>query len=394
MLANCWQQIDGIELKTLPLPVSDWNRDPSLKKKITALISDLVEIDRPDFILDVNGAGILPVDEEFKHWTTEEVNVPWVEWWWDDPANIFNNYVNGIPDEAELFGWINAMKSSNVCHFCWDKVLGQEFSRWLEIPVHYLPTATHPGFFNPEAANLSKRVFSPVEVSFLGYYYGACEKWDGKESQELDFLIRQRISEPELDYFEIVKKYRDELELFGRVMRKAKISQRKVFDGQVNSWRNAVNLNVGLKRRNEIINEISANSESAFFAGYNWPDHLGCADKIYQPVELVNLFQATLFNLDFLNGQSFTGTNMRCYEIMSAGGILVLTGKNDLDPDDSLAGQVYLKYESPEQFAELKKEYPRDSKKLIAMRDNARSYVIEKHSWLTRFKTILEVLNR
>ncbi len=86
MMIASWRQFRDVEIAEIPLPVVDWDKNPSLKGRIAKLIVDYAAVWKPSFILDVNGSGVLPMPDD-PHYTAEVANVPWVEWWFDDPAS-------------------------------------------------------------------------------------------------------------------------------------------------------------------------------------------------------------------------------------------------------------------------------------------------------------------
>ena len=389
MMLHSWQEAGDIEIRSLPLPVANWDSKPGLKRKISRLIVDLAEIEKPAFILDINAAGILPLDDDKKEWTVEKAGVPWMEWWWDDPLNYYVHF----PDCVEK--WYGALTAPNIRHFFWDEVLAEEYSVWFGRKCRYLPTAVHPGAFNPEARKHSSAGFNTSDISFLGtFYHGLSGNEYETRRSELDFLAGQRFEFPEKNYFEILREYPGKLPFFEAELNNARQRNAGIFSGFVSPWRCMINSLTGLKRRNEILEDILVNFSSRFFAGDNWPEKFNASkNKIYRPEDLTNCYLNSVLNLDLGNGQSFTGTNMRSYEIMSCGGLLAYTGKfPDFDPCGKLDRHVYIRASAAGELAELCSFYKGEPELSRKIRENAREYIIRNHTWINRLKILLESL--
>lgn len=387
MMLHSWQESGDIEIRGLPLPVADWDAKPELKRKVAKLITDLAEIEKPLFILDINGAGILPLDDDKKDWTVERSGVPWIEWWWDDPINYYTHFSGCIEK------WYASLTAPNIRHFFWDDVLASEYSEWFGKKCLWLPTATHPGAFNPAARQYSSAKFKSSDISFLGTFYNApsgknYEAW----KNELKFLCGQRMDFPGKNYFEIIDEHPEKLPFFGAELNSALEGKGKLFPEKLSLWRSLINSLTGIKRRNEVLEEIIVNFDSFFFTGDNWPVKFNAGKrKIYRPEDLTAFYLNSFLNLDLGNGQSFTGTNMRSYEIMSCEALLVYIGKfPDFDPHGKLNGQVYLRAVSCGQLSELCLSYKGKTELCREIRGNAREYVIENHTWINRLKTLLE----
>ena len=387
MMLHSWQENGNIEIRSLPLPVADWNAKPELKRKISRLIVDLAEIEKPLFILDINGAGILPLDDDKKNWTVEKAGVPWIEWWWDDPINYYNHFTDCIEK------WHASLTAENIRHFFWDKILAEEYSVWFGKKCLWLPTATHPGAFNPAAEQYSAARFAPSDISFLGTFYNTfpgenCTAW----KDELEFLADQRVNFPEKNYFKIINECPEKLPLFGTEIRNAVEKSGKLFPEKLSCRRSLVNSLTEIKRRNEILEKILLHFNSFFFAGDNWPEKFKASGKkIYRPEDLTARYLNSFINLDLGNGQSFTGTNMRSYEIMSCEALLAYIGKfPDFDPQGKLNRQIYIRASSCGELAELCSFYKRETELCREIKKNARKYIIENHTWANRLKTLLE----
>lgn len=387
MMLHSWQESGDIEIRSLPLPVADWDSKPELKRKIPRLIVDLAEIEKPLFILDINGAGILPLDDDKKNWTVQNAGVPWLEWWWDDPINYCNHFTDCIEK------WHASLTAENIRHFFWDEILAGEYSRWFGKKCSFIPTATHPGAFNPAAKQYSSARFIPSKVSFLGTFYNEASGESCKARKgEAEFLADRRMDFPDKSYPEILDENPGRLPLFGAELHNALEAAGKLFPIQFSRWKSLINSLTGIKRRNRILEEILIHFNSPFFAGDNWPEKFKAdGNKIYRPEDLTARYLNSFINLDLGNGQSFTGTNMRSYEIMSCEALLAYIGKfPDFDPHGKLNRQVYIRASSCGELAELCSFYQKETRIASEIRRNARKYVIENHTWINRLKTLLE----
>lgn len=390
MLIHSWQQLNSLEVRDLPLPVTEWDGMAELKSKIKKLIVDLAEIEKPAFILDVNGAGILPLEDGSGRWTPEAVDVPWVEWWWDEPSLYYPQY----KEANEIEDWFRALKAPSVRHFMWDATLAREYSRWLGKDFKYLPTATHPGAFNPAAEAHSDRKFPSSDIAFLGTFFQRPhipEK--GEEAKEINFVLEKRVENPDENYFDITGTFPERTPLLSSIITEASKKPLGIFTEEPQAYRRRMNGFTGFKRRTEKLEELNGFFDSKFFCGDNWPDEFGASkDKIYQPLHLVSLYRSALFSLDLGNGQSFSGTTMRCYEIMSSGGVLAISNFPDFDPEGKLNGTAYIKYSSAEELCEKKEFFRNHPENAAAIRNNAREYVLSAHTWPHRLSGILQAL--
>lgn len=389
MLAHNWNELSGVEIRTLPLPVADWDKDPALKSKIARLIVDLAEIEKPSFILDVNGAGIMAMDKDFSDWTSAKVPVPWVEWWWDDPMNYYGSFAA----ENCLEKWYEAMLSPNVIHFFWDREIASEYSRWFRRQCFYLPTAAHPKFFSPEAAGYAKNNFPSKDISFLGTFY-TCQQDTVLQSlnSELDLIVAERLKNPSKNYLEMFDE--KTLPLFSKDLETAMNEPCGCFSAKLQRWRQTASSMTGIKRRNEALEKIHDSGLNAAFYGDNWPEkYKASGQKIYLPTELSALYRATSVNLDFGNGQAFTASNMRIYEIMSSGSLIALDRIPDFDADSSLRNKGYLHYDSIGELKDLCRFYGGNKKAAGEICDNARIYILENHTWLKRLFSIFSTLS-
>lgn len=388
MLADCWKKAEGLEIMTFFLPLDEWRKNPAVKFETARMILSIVKTEKPAFILDINGAGILPLDETHEKWTSQELSVPYCEWWWDDPNNNTPLFYSEHYHE-----WFKALKSPDLVHFMWDAVLAEEYSKWFGVSFRYLPTATHPGAFNPEAAKLSKRKFGRPEISFLGSFYGRGRN-DKTECGELELLSFRRLVSPCKNYFEIIEECDCQVPLFAKIMKLSLEAPAGIFLPEMHRWRNALNCFTGVKRRNRILADIVGIFKSRLIAGYGFPASFDASsDTFYQPLDLCACYRASVLNLDLGNAQSFTGTNMRSYEIMSCAALLARNEKPDFDPDASLEKHVYLRFSSAGELHELYREYSADKDKFNEICANARQYVLENHSWLNRLAAIIPVLS-
>ncbi|OGV51332.1 MAG: hypothetical protein A2017_20155 [Lentisphaerae bacterium GWF2_44_16] len=388
MLAECWRELTGLEIITFHLPVMSWTENPAAKFESARLLMETVKKEKPSFILDINGAGIIPFDETHKHWTASEFSVPCVEWWWDDPNNN-----SALFYDIHYQAWFEALTSSAMIHFFWDAVLAEEYSVWFGKKCFFAPTAVHPGAFNPDAGKLSGRKFKGSDVSFLGSCYPSPDL-SREEFRELDFLSEKRLAFPQKNYFELMKDLSGEAPLFFKTLKASLEIPSAIFSSDTHRLRNSLNTLTGIKRRKKPLAEIMEKFKSCLIVGNGYPPSFNAStDTFFQPLELSACYKASVFNLDLGNAQSFTGTNMRSYEIMSCGALLVRNEKPDFDPDASLEKHVYLRFSSAGELHELYREYSADKGKFSEICANARQYVIENHSWLNRLAAIIPVLS-
>lgn len=389
MLADCWKLIDGVEIALLHIPVPSWTNNPDRKYQDAARIMDSIKKENPSVVLDVNGAGILPLDKEAGSWTVQAADVRWCEWWWDDPNNDTALYHGN--EFAEK--WLNALKAPNVTHFMWDAVMAKEYSIWFSTPVHHLPTAVHPGTFNPLGENYSTRKFEKVDFSFLGSYFMPAAVNDS-EKYEFDLLSMYRTKNPTESYFEILDKMSSALPIFSEIFKTSSNSPSRIFHESMHSWRNILNSFTGVKRRNKPLEKIAGIFKSRLLTGFGFPAEFAASSHaFYQPVELAACYRNSFFCIDLATAQCFTGTNMRCYEIMSCEALLAISHYPDFDLSGSLDKTVYFRFSSPDELLDIFNSYKDKPEKISEIKQNARQYVLENHTWLNRFDSIMKVLS-
>jgi len=393
MLIHNWQLLDGLEVLGLQLPVAQWDCLPDLQRNLAKTIVTAVDERKIDFVLDINGAGVLPLDEGLSSWTTTRVGAPWCEWWWDDPIN----YVHKKAAANQLDEWIDALSHRHVRHFIWDRTLAREYSTWFGRTWTHLPTATNVGFFHPDAAKLSIRNFPPLDIAFLGtFYLRPAVPADDQRRTEFDYLAARRVDAPDDSYFDLINGtgIRGRAPNFLVDFAAAQSTSHGFFAERLVDWKRGLNWEVGLRRRTMPLEELSPMFQAHFFAGENWPAFFDAeATMMFQPAELAALYQTTMFSLDLGNGQAFTGTAMRSYEIMACGGILSLRHLPDFDPAGELRDKVYITYASAKDLAIQREHYANNPRRLAEIRAAAREFAASRHSWLHRFPVIIEALS-
>jgi len=387
MLADCWSIPEGMKIIKIPIPSDGLKDNPELLTKLSRLIVDMAELEKPSLIVDINGAGILPLDNSFSKWTATEASCPWIEWWWDDPMASHT-----ILNFSEASGkYFSALRSKNIYHFLWDSTITKEFSVWLGKDCVHLPTAVHPGVFNPDSARLSNRSFPQSQISFLGTFYRNELAASEEEISEAKLISEIRTATPDKTYFDILELLKGKAPSFTSGYNR--IETVSPYSENILKWRNMANHFTGLRRRNEILVKLNSLFERSFFCGFNWPSEFNPYEKnIYHPAQLSSLYNSTFFNIDLQNGQSFTGTNMRFYEIMSCGAVPASSYFPDFDPDGKLKNQAYIHFNSPEELKELYGYYSSAPEKIKLIKENARTLILEKHSWLNRLQELISAL--
>jgi len=387
MMEHCWRMLESMTVIEIPIPVDATPGDTGLSAKISRLIIDMAGLEGAAFILDVNGAGVLPMDESFARWTPDEAPCPWVEWWWDDP--VAGHTIHNFPGRAADYNRV--LRSPNMIHCAWDATLARELAKWLGKECRHVPTATHPGFFSPDAARLSGRDYGRPDVSFMGTFYTEPDVGDASELAEASILAGERLRDPALDYFDIKEKFAARLPRFAGDF--AANPATGPFNNNVLRWRGLSNHALGASHRNRLIRELDKAFDNTLFLGFNWPQEIRTLrEPVYQPAHLSNIFRSTLLNIDLRNSQSFSGTNMRAYEIMSAGAAAALSYFPDFDPEGKLDGELYFHFDTIDKLHELAKFCRAHPEKTAAMGEKARDYVIQNHSWLARLQKILGLL--
>ena len=381
LLANQWERA-GLQVVKLTLPVSGW--DNAIRNKMSEIILGYIEVEQPDFILDINGVGVMPSPSS-DIWTSEAAGtIPWIEWWWDDPVNTVNN-IPEAPARKEA-----ALKSPNVIHFFWDATLAKEYGEWWNIKTHFLPTAAHPEAYSPESGKNLRAKYQNIPLCFLGTYYPETALLPSEENSELVILSAKRRECPKDSYFDLSRKYSEAVPEFTKLLTNA-----TAFSSDIIQMRNRLNELHGNYQRSRVLSGIVEKMpQGCFFGGKGWPEKYKANPNIIShPSELSALYYSAEISLDIRNGQSFTGSNMRCYEIMSSGGVLACSEYPDFDPDGSLNGKIYFRFSSAEELVDILKELRANPRKNASIKRDAHKYAIEHHSWLNRLHNILKVLD-
>lgn len=384
-MLKSWQRSGKAEVAALPLPVVDWDQKQDLKDKIASMIVDYAAVWHPDIILDVNGSGVLPVPGQSRL-TPELIAAHWVEWWFDDPF-IYTATRKG---NGSFEPWLKALGCPSVKNFIWDATLAKEYSAWTGKEWLHLPTATDPDLYSPAAAEASPLKFKDVDLSFFGTLYKEPKDDKSPRSLEINHAVSRRILHPERDYFET---FAAEPELFpamSETFSKARRHRWGAFDSEILELKGQCNAKAGYFLRNNVLAPIAEALPSRVLAGDGIPDSLGPKDKLFVPACLAACYGASTLSLDLANGQSFSGTNMRVYEIMASGGVLACNRRPDFDRGGVLDGKAYFSFKSPEEVPALCKRLKDDPALRASVSAEARALVVKSHSWVNRLQTIMD----
>lgn len=367
------------------LPTISMATDNELRIQIARSLVNAVILGKPDLVVDVNASGILPINGGASRWTTDYAGCPWCVWWWDAPPTCLAPMRH--PEEVRPF--LRRLRQQHVRHFMWDRTLAQEYAVWFRQPVHWLPTATHPGFFNPLAAQIQQAVCSNVDIAFLGSF-GPGRPTAG--SGDVDRLVAERVKESECNYFEIVRRYPGVFSAFASTLALAVHAPDGPFHPELLDIKRQVDAGVGFWRRSLPLDWIRNSRLSCCFIGSNWPAIFKAKPiPVYQPAHLVEYYRHSLFSLELGNCQSHTGIAMRAYEIMASGGVLFCLERPDFDPTGALESQVYLRARV-EELPDLCVRFRQASQTVRAIQHQARRYVVEHHSWNHRLLQLLSIV--
>ncbi len=386
MMLKSWQRSGMAEVASLPLPVVDWNEKPELKDKISRMIVDYAMVWRPDMILDVNGTGVLPVSGQSR-WTPELALAPWVEWWFDDPLI----YASSHRAAGTLEPWLKALGCPLVKNFIWDATLAKEYSVWTGKRWTHLPTATDPELFSPASAEASASKFDPVDFCFLGTCYKEPEEDASAISQEINHMVSMRIMRPMKSYFDL---FEDEPETFACIKEAFAKARRHLWGSvspEVCDIKGKCNEKTGYFLRSNVLKGLAEIFPSRLLAGDGYPPSMRPAkSKFFTPSILSAGYQAATLSVDLANSQSFSGTNLRVYEIMASGGVLACNRRPDFDREGKLDGKAYFSFEKPEELKDLCERMKTDKSLRASVSAEARAVARRDHSWVNRLQAIME----
>jgi len=385
-MMKCWQKADKVEVAGLPLPVLDWDQNPGLKEKIARLIVDYALVWKADLVVDVNGAGVLPVPGE-KRWTPELALTNWVEWWYNDPMNYAKKHREAGTDEL----WLKAIGCPLVKNFIWDATQAKEYSSWTGKEWTHLSAAVDPSLFSPDSAKASPFKFPSTELCFLGSYYPMpSNDCGGQLGEEVNHVVANRIMYPKLTYFDLIEREPARLPEFAAIISKAKRKRWGAYSPETISLKEMCNSKAGYFLRSHPFEALAKDFPSRLLAGDNWPRKFKpFKDKIYIPSCLSASYRASTVCLDLPNLESYTGTNMRVYEILAAGGVLVTGRRPDFDPSGKLDGKVYFNFEKPEDLRGIVDSLKAKPSLAKEVSENAMAFVKKSHTWGDRLPKIL-----
>jgi len=385
-MLKSWQRSGKVEVAAIPLPVVDWDKTPGLKEKIAKLIVDYTIVWRPDFILDVNGFGAMPVPGQ-ERWTPELTCVPWVEWWYDDPIN----YAKRHKAAGTLELWQKAIGCPLVRNLIWDASLAKEYSEWTGKPWGWLSAATEPDLFSPEAAEKSSKKFAQTDIGFLGSYYKEPKDAHSSLDLEMTHAVSMRIMHPGNSCFENFSPESKNFPLLAGEFAKAKRQIWGAFSDEIIALKDSCNAKAGYFCRSNVLNSLNELFPSRFFAGDGFPDSFKpINEKLFIPSWLSACYRSSVLAVDLANWQSYTGTNMRVYDILAAGAILASNRRPDFDRDGSLDGKVYFHFEKAEELPPLVEKLKRNPELRKSIGENARNFVLGGHTWVHRLPAIME----
>jgi hypothetical protein len=386
-MLKSWQRSGKAEVAALPLPVVDWDSNLPLKDKIARLIVDYAQVWQPDLILDINGAGILPVSGQCR-WTPELALRPWLEWWFQDPILK----VRKEREAGSLDAWLNALGCPLVKNCAWDRTLAKEYSEWTGKSWGWIPGAVDPELFSPEAAESSSRKPAPADLRFFGRYFPEPPRAADKMEKALNKAVSLRVVRPEESYFDLFRKEPSELNPLEEAFHKAKRHVRGLFEEEILNLKELCDAKAAYYLRSNVLNQLEPLFPSRSFTGDGYPARFGAStEKLYAPGGLSAAYRSSLVSLDLANGQSFSGTNLRVYEIMAAGGVLACNRRPDFDPSGEFDGKAYFHFETAEELAGLASRLRKDPALGNQVSVAARSLIRREHSWLKRLPQIMEM---
>lgn len=390
ILSHSWRMArhDVIEIKVNPQAMM---RDRNVRNETATKICEILAAENPSMVLDIDGAGMLPLDPDATTWINEKVRsfrcVYWCEWWWHDPRDM----AMPLRDEDELAGFYRAFKHDHTVHFMWDEVVAREFTQWTGKPFHWLPLATHPSIFSQAMAEKSDALFNPVQLSFAGTFYHKPPK--PYFNPDIEDVAQTRLKYPDLSYLEYIDlDEHDMFEEFCEKLESLKDSQYGPFDPELILWKQEIDNIVGSVLRSEVLIFCQEHFKHVYFAGSDWPEECVAYPPLSKAADLSNRYQSALFNLAPPSKYAFSGLGTRAYEIMACGGVMVCHGFPDIDPLGKHADKAYLTYEEPGDILEKWKYYGSRLDKRQKIAENAQMFISNEHTWQHRLKTLLDML--
>jgi glycosyltransferase involved in cell wall biosynthesis len=375
-----------IQYFSTPLSFKSLSHSTSHRIKYARRLLHTIEKLKPDMVLDLHGLGILPLDQSGKKWIPSECHTAWCVWWWDTP------YFYTSKGEAPLL-WLNAMKSPNVRHFIWDEPLSREYSLWFHKKVHWLPTGVDPESFAPNHSQRADESGPLYDVSFLGTYsYGPEQAVGDPLHQEIEYVARAHIRKPKKDLLELSVSLKRRAPRFHEMLERERRLPIAGFSGELALWKSEISARTGCFRRNACLQFVRRNFRAPLFVGENWPEEFAVtARRVINPRQVGAYYRNSFLCLDPGNGQSFTGTALRSYEIMASGGLLVCRKHPDFDPAGELDGAVYIGYSTQKELLDIYRIYREQPRKTKEVRENCRDFAASHHSWAKRLAAMVRM---
>ena len=387
MTAMCrsWMA-SGAQVVEWAIPTVKMVGNPPLKAAVARYLRQEILCERPDIIVDVNAAGILPLEPG--RWTVDLVEKNWCTWWWDAPHTVVASpYVKDLA----LTEWVQALKRPSVVHWMWDAELARETAVWWQRPVYWLPTATNTILLHPGVGSFSKLTIEAVDVTFLGEFYTPPAI---QMSPETSRIVEERLAHPHLTYFDIAARRESELPRFSTCLNLARQRMGGIVAPDILQAKMEIESHVGWQRRCEPLLHLHPYLRSTRFGGKGFPSVFNAQTfPITLSTDIAACYQRARLNLDLGNKQSFSGTAIRCYDVMSSGAVLLCRAHPDFDPTGQFRNQAYLAFDSNEDLIEMCRQFAADDGTLRMIAANAREFVVSGHTWTHRLVEMLRQLS-
>ncbi len=393
---NSASEANSVEYETLPPPVgtaaeprnpysANAHERTAAGKKWDTLLSP----NRPDAIIDNGAAGLAfvpdPSDPDSVKLFHERIGAPLLSHFIDPVVTVFQS----LPFAP---AW-QCLQSDTWHKFVWDKPQTEELRAFGVPLVHYLPMAAVDRPYDTTPLEEDDAQFA---VSFVGgqntsYFYP-------QRSVETKLLLPGAIAMavrsgmPDVSFFDIY------FDLY-------KIAERPTPDEPLDSRINKIltyfnnklfyNASQCINQRDRFAIFLNRKLGETFaLVGENWDKAYGlaCHPPFATSEEYLNHFRKTAVNLNFVNGNSDTGLNMRHFEITAAGGFMLCHHQDEID-DFFEVGEECDTFRTEQELLEKIRLYLEHPKRRIEMARAGQAKTLSKHLYSHRLQDMMRVIS-
>jgi Glycosyl transferases group 1/DUF based on E. rectale Gene description (DUF3880) len=315
----------------------------------------------------------------------EHVKLPLLSHWIDPLVTVFQ----GLAWPAV---W-QCMQSDSWYKFVWDKPQAAELEAFGVPQVHHLPMAAIDREYNTAPLDPKKVKHA---ISFVGgqntTYFSPQANTPTQSLLAGTFAHSIRADMPDVCFYDIFYNFLRPTEpptpdepLESRINKAQQYFQHKLF----------YNAMLCIKQRDRFVVFLKHELGDNFaLIGHRWDQAYGlkCEPQLPTTDAYLNHFRETAINLNFVNGNSDSGLNMRHYEITAAGGFMLCYHHPELE-DQFEIGTECETFESERELLDKIRFYLEHPERRIEIAAAGQRRTLSQHLYSHRLKRMLDVAN-